>query len=72
MIDKLTAESVLDQNEYIFQEGDTVSIAEDIIHNAMEQFANLRVIEELEKVYHNSDYATNIALHHRLQELKQD
>lgn len=42
------------------------------VSKMLDKIANQRVIEELEKVYHNSDYATNIALHHRLQELKQD
>ena len=38
----------------------------------LDEFINQRVIEELENVFHNSDYATDIALHHRLQELKQE
>ena len=44
----------------------------DVALEEIGQYANQRVIEELENVFHNSDYATNIALHHRLQELKQD
>ena len=50
----------------------TSSFYREAIRNLVEQYATQTVIEELENVSHNSDYATDIALHHRLQELKED
>ena len=65
----------LENCEYISQDGDTVYIDEEALEECMEQYANQRVIEELELIL-SIEKETGIvpinALKHRIKELKQE
>jgi len=70
-----TAKEHLKKCNYIDQDEDTVYINEDAVVECMEDYANQRVIEELELIL-SIEKETGIvpinALKHRLKELKQE
>lgn len=65
----------LENCEYISQDGDTVYIDEEALEECMEQYANQKVIKELELII-SIEKETGIvpinALKHRIKELKQE
>jgi len=65
----------LENCEYISQDGDTVYIDEEALEECMEQYANQRVIEELELIL-SIEKETGIipinALKYRIKDLKQE
>jgi len=68
-----TAEELLDQVDYISQDGDTVSIDEGLIHETMEAYANQKVIEELENQMDLAEVGNSyVRLRERIIKLKQD
>ena len=70
-----TAKEYLKKCNYIDQDEDTVYINEDAVVECMEDYANQRVIEELELII-SIEKETGIipinTLKHRLKELKQE
>jgi len=70
-----TAKEHLKKCNYIDQDEDTVYINEDAVVECMEDYANQRVIEELELII-SIEKETGIvpinALKHRIKELKQE
>ena len=63
----------LENCEYISQDGDTVYIDEEALEECMEQYANQRVIEELEdlKLCHGVCIDLEIEIDEIIKELKQ-
>jgi len=70
--EKPTTQSFLDNCEYISNDEDTVYIDEEALTDCMKQYANQRIIEELEKAYDSSESALDICsyLEDRVIELK--
>ncbi len=63
----------LENCEYISQDGDTVYIDEEALEACMEDYANQRVIEELEKQMELAEIGNSYTrLRDRIQELKQE
>ena len=71
-IDKPSAEAFLGECEYVTQDGDTVYIDEEVIHETMEQYARQFAINEIyEALCDNpSDMVTH--LKKIIEDLKQD
>jgi uncharacterized protein YaaR (DUF327 family) len=67
----LTEEEVLDQFGYITQEGDTVNIDEGLIHQAMVEYADQKVIEELQNIRDILDSENSgLSLEQRVRDIK--
>jgi len=72
-----TAKEYLENCEYISQDGDTVYIDEEALEECMEQYADQRVIEEVEKITSRLEKKSFTAhsieeVEDRIKELKQE